>query len=714
MARADEVRGAGVLYRGPSGAILFLRRRDGGDHGGEWALPGGGIEAGETPEIAAVRECDEEIGHKPARLAKKPIYSDMPGGGRFATFISRVDEAFVPKLNDEHSEWGWFSDPPEPLHPGVKHVMQNLGQDAARWENDALVDAYSIITFLRQSSPDVLAFDERSVRTYDKERRLHVARTPISKANVCPYFGREIPRWQELGLNPNAVYRLYRDPEELKKAAGTFNNLPLLSKHNPVSAMDYKPDLVIGSTGTDAVFQYPYLMNSLVVWANQAIEGIETETQKELSSGYRYRADMTPGTSPEGEAYDGVMRDIVGNHVALVKQGRAGSDVVVGDEKPRGIDMGLKPLTDAELQQAIRVHIGTVMAEDAAVNFDAIFEGITLENYASSQALLRSRIVEAVPEMAQDATLTELTQFLQALQSVSAEGGPQGGTDAPPVPPKPASPGAPPVKGAPPAAPPAPKGPEGAAPEAKGAPGAPPAPKAPPAAPAAPAAPHGAPSAPPAPPAAPAAPAGAPPAHGGAAPAGDHPNSEGPEDNQLLQQVQKLLAGKISDEDMSALSDLFAKHIAGNGSGGAAPVKPAAPPKDSQGGDNPEFFGKPANHQKEDNEMTDKQAMDAAIAEALEQDRLRQKAVREAERAVRPYVGDLAMALDSAEEVYQAAFKTLGVDVEGIHPSAYPAILKMQPIPGRSQAPKVELAQDSASVQSFNERFPGASSIRIG
>jgi hypothetical protein len=42
---------------------------------------------------------------------------------------------------------------------------------------------------------------------------------------------------------------------------------------------------------------------------------------------------MTPGVSPQGEKYDGVMRDIVGNHVALVKEGRAGADVVVGDSK---------------------------------------------------------------------------------------------------------------------------------------------------------------------------------------------------------------------------------------------------------------------------------------------------------------------------------------------------------------------------------------------
>ena len=42
---------------------------------------------------------------------------------------------------------------------------------------------------------------------------------------------------------------------------------------------------------------------------------------------------MTPGDY-QGEPYDGLMRDIVGNHVALVREGRAGADVVVGDMLP--------------------------------------------------------------------------------------------------------------------------------------------------------------------------------------------------------------------------------------------------------------------------------------------------------------------------------------------------------------------------------------------
>ena len=43
---------------------FVLTRRAGGlrRHAGQWALPGGRIDPGETPEDAAIRECAEEIG----------------------------------------------------------------------------------------------------------------------------------------------------------------------------------------------------------------------------------------------------------------------------------------------------------------------------------------------------------------------------------------------------------------------------------------------------------------------------------------------------------------------------------------------------------------------------------------------------------------------------------------------------------------------------
>ena len=228
----------------------------------------------------------------------------------------------------------------------------------------AAAEGHSNLGIPQSVGREFIAKDAETVRSYDPDGRLHVSASNISKANICPYAGREIPGWRALGLDPDRVYSLLRDPDELAAAAETFNNLPVLSEHVPVTALaedSHRPDIVVGSTGTDAAFDGEYLTNSLVIWAKPSIEGIETDEKRELSSAYRYRADMTPGNY-EGVAYDGVMRDIVGNHVALVFEGRAGPDVIVGDEKP----MALKS------KQALLAAVSPMIAQDAKLDVDAL------------------------------------------------------------------------------------------------------------------------------------------------------------------------------------------------------------------------------------------------------------------------------------------------------------------------------------------------------
>lgn len=182
---------------------------------------------------------------------------------------------------------------------------------------------------LSDLTQDVLAFDRASSRVFDADGHLRVRQTAISKANVCEYLGREIPDWHRLGLAADRRYALLRDPDELARAAETFDGKPLLLDHNPVTADDHDHVRTVGSL-SNATWDPPFLRADLACWSGPAIRLIEDGSQKELSSAYRYRADMTPGTF-EGRRYDGVMRDIAANHVALVKKGRAGPDVVVGD-----------------------------------------------------------------------------------------------------------------------------------------------------------------------------------------------------------------------------------------------------------------------------------------------------------------------------------------------------------------------------------------------
>lgn len=188
-----------------------------------------------------------------------------------------------------------------------------------------------------------VAFDKLTLRRFDVDGRMHVERCNISKANVCPYFGREIPDYQALGLDANRIYQLYRDPEELARGAHTFKNLQLLMLHTVVNAKKPKTEVTVGTIGSDVEFNAPFLTASVAVWTAEAIQLIESEKQAELSCSYRYTADMRQGVTPEGVAFDGIMRNIMGNHVALVEKGRAGPDVVVSDSQPSELHMFKRP-----------------------------------------------------------------------------------------------------------------------------------------------------------------------------------------------------------------------------------------------------------------------------------------------------------------------------------------------------------------------------------
>jgi len=352
---APLLQAAGVaLIR--DGDILLAQRRPGGDHGSTWAVPGGKIEDGEEPAAAAARELLEETGIAVDPGALRLL--DLGGDDRveFSTFIAAAPEGAEAQLCDEHTACGWFplTALPSPLHPGLERALAHLLQPEAAPEGLAEDEA-------------PLAMDFDSVRSYDGFGRLRVRMSHISKANVCPYFGREIPRWQQLGLDPNRLYKLLRDPEELRKAAPTFNNIQLLCRHIPVSANDPKKEYVVGCTGSNATWNPPYLDNSLVVWDNSAIATVETGEQQQLSASYRYDADMTPGMF-EGQPFDGRMINIVGNHVALVTVGRAGADVIVGDSQPVELFTMSKNVSPkaVALRAALSAYLMPALAQDSA------------------------------------------------------------------------------------------------------------------------------------------------------------------------------------------------------------------------------------------------------------------------------------------------------------------------------------------------------------
>jgi 8-oxo-dGTP pyrophosphatase MutT (NUDIX family) len=654
---------AGIVFVAPDGDVLVLRRAANEEnYAGHWALPGGKAEEGESAQDAATRESIEELGIDPddGALLKAMDTRETPNGMVFHTFARPVDKKFQPKLNDEHSGYAWTSldKLPAPLHPAVAELLgKNLGvgQDMTPEEWTSLRENFAKWTREEQAEGEHaqdcamdqrLALDRKSVRSYDKDKRMHIAVTPISKANICEYYGNEIPDGDKLGLDPKKLYRLLRDPQELAKAASTFNNLPILSEHVPVTADtvdSHRPDLVIGSTGTDATWMDPYLANSMVIWAKGAINDVESNRQRELSSAYHYRADMTPGEF-KGERYDGVMRDLVGNHVATVKEGRAGSDVVVGDSKPQKhgeVTMSKKIVLSRLSTYLLGVAAATLapkLAQDQKIDITPVFKGVSGKNFKAKLPAIKKALAKATEgKLAQDASLDDINLLLDKLDGGEVEEG----LDADPNSGLPMN--ATELK-------------EHMAPEAS--------------------------------------------------------DGEGEEDK-----GRNFLKSKLSAEDMAAYDEMM-------GTEGAEDEGKEGEESESDE-ENEGQEGKAARDAKAAKDAAAKAAKDAkepgmkpaevkaAMDSAVKAERDNQKAIREAERIVRPWTGELAMAFDSAEGVYKKALEIRGVKVDGVHPSAYRTILELQPKPGAAVHSDTSalMAMDASTAKGFESRFPKAGRI---
>lgn len=182
----------------------------------------------------------------------------------------------------------------------------------------------------------MLVFDTNrfgTKREIDDNGYLRVSACNITKSQIRPYYGREIPGWRELDLDADTIYNVYCPAEELQKALESFNNLPLTREHIEVDVENVPKDKIVGSLGDHAEYKKPYVKNSLIVYDKKDIDWILSGKKKELSCGYRYTPVRQSGEF-DGKHYDFIMTDIIGNHVALVKEGRAGHDVMVADESP--------------------------------------------------------------------------------------------------------------------------------------------------------------------------------------------------------------------------------------------------------------------------------------------------------------------------------------------------------------------------------------------
>lgn len=230
-----------------------------------------------------------------------------------------------------------------------------------------------------------------TARTYDNYGWLEVKDNPISKAGVFEYPGFQIKG----APDPNKIYKVYRPEEELSRpeTIESFKLVPFINEHAMLGKgfKDAEDKGVEGVIGQDVYFDAPYLRGNIKVFARRTLDSVDAG-KVELSPGYLCEFVYEPGVY-NGEHYDYVQRNIRGNHLALVDNGRSGRDVSVMDSV-------------AMDSMAITIDSGDLKMADE--NLAAAGEGMTLE-----------AVVKALETLApQVASLMSFIEKLKPLEEV--------------------------------------------------------------------------------------------------------------------------------------------------------------------------------------------------------------------------------------------------------------------------------------------------------
>ena len=280
--------------------ILWLKRTK----DDSWGFPGGHVEEGESAIEGAIRESREETMHVP-ETGLQLIYEE----GKVRLFGCN-DGEFKPELNDEHSEFVWatIEDAPFPLFHKIDGEEEEIAEAA---------------------EANASAMDKRE---YDTNGWFEVKDNPLSKMGIFQYSGGSIsPECEK-----DKIYNVYRPAEELstEECINSFKLLPWIDNHVMLGSEDEgltpaEAKGIQGVIGEDVYFDGEYLKGNIKVFS-EAMSNLIANGKKELSCGYRCRYEYAPGVY-DGVAYDYVQREIRGNHLALVEQGRMGSDVAVLD-----------------------------------------------------------------------------------------------------------------------------------------------------------------------------------------------------------------------------------------------------------------------------------------------------------------------------------------------------------------------------------------------
>lgn len=165
----------------------------------------------------------------------------------------------------------------------------------------------------------------------------------FARSGVYQYAGSEV------GRPDLSVVNVYRPAEEVfdQAAMASFAHKAITVGH-PAQAVTadnwsaHSAGWTEGKIARDGEFvEIPLMLADA-----SAVRAYESGEARELSAGYTSEIVWGDGVAPDGTRYQATMKQIRGNHIALVAQGRAGSQCRIGDSMNNDATM----FSDAERQ----------------------------------------------------------------------------------------------------------------------------------------------------------------------------------------------------------------------------------------------------------------------------------------------------------------------------------------------------------------------------
>lgn len=249
-----------------------------------------------------------------------------------------------------------------------------------------------------------------------------VAPAVLGRTGTQEYYAYELGLDKALGMDPLRVLTLYRPPEEVfaEDSIRSIEGLPITIDHpegNVVTDAN-REALMVGSA--DGVKPKGDGLDGIL--SITTADGIASVNggKNEVSIGYSFSLDMSPGIAPDGTAYHGVQRNIRGNHVAMVDAGRCGSACRIADSKPQGVSpMAVRKVTidgiPFDLDEAAAAAVDKVVGDrDALKNRAPSIPAITYKVGDKSLTVQGDQVMATLAE--KDALILAKDAQIEALQ----------------------------------------------------------------------------------------------------------------------------------------------------------------------------------------------------------------------------------------------------------------------------------------------------------